>query len=154
MKQKDLLIINELRKNARETLTNISKRTHIPISTIYEKLKASEGKVIIKHTALINFAKMGFNARAKIMMRGARETRSELRQYLCSHQNVNSMYKINNGYDFMVECIFGDMKELEDFVDLLDEKFGLQKKQVFYVIEDLKRETFLADPDLMPAGFT
>ena len=152
MKAKDLMIVNELRKNARETLTNISKKTHIPISTIYEKLKQNEGNLIIKHTSLINFAKVGFNARAKIMMRGMKETKIELRKHLLSNQNVNSMYRINNGYDFMVECVFKDMKELEEFVETLDERFGLEKKQVFYIIDDLKRETFLADTEILPAG--
>jgi len=152
MKEKDLMIINELRKNARETLTNISKRTRIPISTIYEKLKAQEGDLIIKHTALINFGKIGFNARAKIMMQGTKEKKNELREHLMHHQNVNSMFKINNGYDFMVECVFRDMKELEEFVDTLDERFGIEKKQVFYVIDDLKREAFMAGTSIMPSG--
>jgi len=37
--EKDLLILSELRQNARETLTKMSKHTGIPISTIFDKIK-------------------------------------------------------------------------------------------------------------------
>jgi DNA-binding Lrp family transcriptional regulator len=148
IKKKDLMILYYLRKNARESLTNISKSTRIPISTIYEKLRASKGKLIIKHTSLINFGMIGFNARANILLKGAKTSRKDLYQYLYYNENVNSMYKINNGYDYLLECIFSDMKELEDFVDLMDEKFGLERKDVYYIIDDIKREMFLSDPKL------
>ncbi len=149
---KNVLIINELRRNARETLTNISKRTKIPISTIYEKIKSSEGKLILKHTSLIDFGKLGFNARAKIMVKTKKESKADLTAYLLKHENINSMYKINNGYDYMVECIFSNMKELEDFIDNVDDRFGLERKEVYYIIDDIKRETFLADPQIIPVG--
>ncbi len=148
--KKELLIINQLRKNARETLTNISKTTKIPISTIYEKIRANEKKLIIKHTALINFSQLGFNARAKIMMKSTRDSRDELRSYLMLNENVNSLYKINNGYDYMIECIFINMKDLEDFLENIDEKFDLEKKEIYYIIDDLKRETFLSDSQFNP----
>jgi len=150
--KKELLIINHLRKNSRETLTNISKRTHIPISTIFEKIRVNEGDLIIKHTSLINFFKLGFNARAKIILKSKKESKSELKRYLLLNQNVNTLYKINNGFDYMIECIFRNMKELEDFLEIVDDKFGLEKKEIFYIIDDLKRESFLSDPEIAPLG--
>ena len=150
--KRNLLIIHELRKNARETLTNISKKTKIPISTIYEKIRGSEGKLILKHTSLIDFGLLGFNARANIMLKSAKEKKSELKDYLERNGNINSMYKINNGYDYLIECVFPNMKDLEDFVDRLDERFSLERKEVFYIIDDIKRETFLTDQNVAPSG--
>ena len=34
--KKDLLLISHLRQNARETMTNVSRSTGIPISTIFD----------------------------------------------------------------------------------------------------------------------
>ena len=65
-----------------------------------------------------------------------------MQEYLMKHQNINSVYKINNGYDFLVECVFKHIKDLEDFMESLEERFRVDDKQVYYVIEDIKREDF------------
>ncbi|MBW2991102.1 Lrp/AsnC ligand binding domain-containing protein [Candidatus Woesearchaeota archaeon] len=149
VKKSDLLFLTFLRQDSRQTLTKISKKTKIPISTLYDKLRQHEKNLIIKHTTLIDFSKLGYNSRAKIMLSTKKEDRDKLRSYLKEHQSINSLYKINNGYDFLVEGVFENVKELEDFLELLEEKFGLNEKKVFYVIEDVKRESFMARPELL-----
>jgi len=145
LRQTDYKLIAQLRKNSRETLTNISKNIKIPISTLYDKLKAHEESVIMKHTTLLDFASLGFNCRANIMLRTARETREKLGNYLKAHPAINNLYKINNGYDFLAEGIFPNVKELEDFLEELETKFELQEKRTHYIVEDLKREEFMSE---------
>ncbi|MBN2052726.1 hypothetical protein JW756_04450 [Candidatus Woesearchaeota archaeon] len=144
LRQTDLRLIAELRKNARETLTNISKNIKIPISTLYDKLKAHEESVIMKHTTLLDFASLGFSCRANIMLRTGRENREQLGSYLKACAAINNLYKINNGYDFLAEGIFTNVKELEDFLEELETKFELQEKKTHYIVEDLKREEFMS----------
>ena len=69
MKKTDLLIISSLRQNAREKLTNMSKKTRIPVSTLFDRIRMHEGKLIKKHTALIDFNKLGYNTRANIILK-------------------------------------------------------------------------------------
>jgi Lrp/AsnC family transcriptional regulator, leucine-responsive regulatory protein len=147
--KKDLMIVSNLRKNARETLTNMSKATHIPISTIYDKLRLHEGGLIKRHTCLLDYNQLGYSTRANVLLRVDRSSREELKDYLVKHNNVNSVSKINNNYDFMVEMIFKEIKELESFLENLEDRFKIKAKQVFYVIEDLKREDFLSQPELL-----
>ena len=149
LSKKDILVLSELRQNSRETLTNISKNTGVPISTIVDKLKYYQGNLITKHTTLIDFSKLGFNARANIMIRVDRNTREEAKKFLLNHQNVNSVYKISNGFDFMVEGIFKNVKDVEDFIDLFGGKFKLEQTQVYYIVEDIKKEAFMNDKDLL-----
>lgn len=149
MEQKDMLVLSCLRKNARETITQMSKDIHIPISTIYEHIKEHEGNLITKHTSLIDFSKIGFHARANIMMKVPRENRQQLAEHLFKCQHINSAYKINSGWDFMAECVFRNIKDLEEFVETLGEKFKVKATQVFYIIDDIKREEFLSDPALI-----
>lgn len=149
MKKKDLVIISHLRKNARETLTRMSRKTSIPVSTLYDKLKLHTGNLIKKNTALIDFSKIGFHARANVALKVDREQRQELKEFLLKNNNINSVYKINNGFDFLAECIFKHIKELEDFLESVDAKFKVRNRQVYYIIEDLKREDFLTDPELI-----
>ncbi len=119
IKSSDLKLISYLRRNSRQTLTEISKKTRIPISTLYDKLKLHEQSVILKHTTLLDFAKLGFNCRANILFRVNKDERDKLGSYLKAHPAVNNLYKINNGYDFLAEGVFNHVKELEDFLDEL-----------------------------------
>lgn len=147
--KKDLQIISNLRANSRQTLTSMSKKTKIPISTIYDRLKANEGSLIKKHTCLLDFNKLGFNTRANVLLRVDRSVREDIKEYLVKHRNVNSLAKINNNYDFLFEAVFRQIKELEEFLEQLEERFKVKSKQVFYIIEDVKREAFLADPEML-----
>jgi DNA-binding Lrp family transcriptional regulator len=148
LKPTDLRIISFLRQNARESLTNISKKVKIPISTLYERLKSHEKSIITKHTTLLDFAKLGYMCRANIMLRTAREHREKLGSYLKAHPAINNLYKVNNGYDYLAEGVFTHIKDMEDFLEELEESFPLEEKKTFYLVEDLKREDFLSQDEL------
>lgn len=137
-----------LRQNARETLTNLSKKTQIPISTLYDRLK--NGAYFTKHTSLLDFGALGYQCRALLCLRVDRQKRSALQAYLERHPSLNCLYKINNGFDYFAEGIFRHVKDLEDFLDVLDLKFKLAASAVYYVIEELAREKFMTDPVLYP----
>ena len=146
MKQKDLRMIACLRGNARETLTVMSRKLQIPISTIYDRLKQNEGNLIVKHTTLVDFGQIGFGTKAQIMLKAPKDRKDEVKEYLLKHFNTNRVFKVNNGFDFMVELICRNMKDIEDFLEEVDGRFDVRNCKVFYVIEDLKQEGFFADP--------
>src|SRR3989339_2032098 len=106
MKKQDMMILAALRQNARLSLTKMSRATKVPVSTIYDKLKQYENGLIKKHTAIIDFAKLGYNTRANILIKVEREKREEVQEYLKKEKSVNSIYKINNGFDYLVELVF------------------------------------------------
>jgi DNA-binding Lrp family transcriptional regulator len=118
--------------------------TSIPVSTIFDKLREFEKGLIQKHTTLIDFKKLGFDIRIDILFKISREFREEFKEFLMANENVNSIYRINNGFDYLVEAIFKDMADLQRFTELL-EKFKIEAKQELFILEDLKRESFLSD---------
>ncbi len=140
---KELLLLSYFRRNARETLTKISRKTKIPVSTIFDKLKKYEGDIINKHTCLINFKKLGFNLKVNILFKLKKDNREEFQEFLKKHQKVNSVFRINNGFDYLVEGIFRDIKELQDFGDET-EKFDIADRKDFFILDDIKREDFLS----------
>jgi len=150
LNQKDLLLISNLRQNSRETLTRLSRKTRIPISTIYDKLKLYDGGIIKKHTSIIDFGKLGYNARVSILLRIDKEYRDEIREFLEKKDCINSVFKINNGYDFMVEGIFRDIRDVEDFLEILEDRFRIKSKQVYYVVDEIKREGFMTNSEYIP----
>jgi len=132
-----------LRENSREKLTEISKKTKIPISTLFDLLQELQGKAIAKNTILLNFPELGYHTRAQVFLKVAKEDKDKLKQHLFFHQNVNTLYKINNGWDFILETAHRNIKELDLFLDHLNEKFKVEDKQIHYVIDEIKREGFL-----------
>ncbi len=149
MKPKELKIIAHLRQNARMPLTKMSRKTHIPVSTLFDNLKAKEKSIIRKHTSLLNFSKLGYDARANIALKVDRDDKENLLKQLKMANEVNSLYKINNGFDFMIEGIFKNVREMESFIENLENKFKITDKKFFFIIEDLKREEFMSNENLV-----
>ena len=145
MKKKDLLFLACLRSNARESLTDISKKINTPISTLYDRLKVQQQGIIKKHTTLIDFAKLGYACRVNIAIKVNIEDREEVKRYMLKQPNVNSLYKINNGFDFLIEGIFKNVKDMEDFMEYFEMKFPVKERNVHFIIEDIQREAFIGD---------
>ncbi|MBI2672014.1 Lrp/AsnC family transcriptional regulator [Candidatus Woesearchaeota archaeon] len=144
MDEKEFMILSSLRHNGREKLTSISRNTSIPVSTIFENLRNFEKNSVIKrHSCLLNFSKLGYEIDAGILIKVDRGEREKLREFLLDKPCLNSIYKISNSYDFMVEGIFRDMLELQDFLDELEDKFNLIRNDVYHIVSDIRREEFL-----------
>ena len=147
--KKELIILSKFRENSRESLTKMSKKISVPVSTIYEKLKGYEKSVIKRHTSLLDFSKLGFNTRATIILKVTKDNKDALKEFLLNNRYVNTFYKINNGYDFMIEAIFRELNEVESFVEELEDKYNVQDKKVYYIIDELKKEAFLSNSEYL-----
>ena len=136
-KKHELLVI--LRQNSRMSLTEISKRTCIPITTIYDRLKKACDDTITRYTVLLDFAKLGYTIRVQFFIKAQKNKREELFRYLLNHQNINNAAVINNGFDFACDALFKDLGEAEYFAKELDEKFNVSKIEIFYILQEFKR---------------
>jgi len=147
MKMSDLLIVSYLRQNARIKLTDMSRATKIPVSTLFDKIKTFEVHGLIrKNTALVRFERFGYQAKAMIVFSARKKDRQKLLELLNKNGNVNSLCRINNEWDYMVEVVFPGVKEVEDFLEDIEEQVNLKNKKIFYVIDEIKKEEFLANP--------
>jgi len=146
MKKSDFLMLAELRNNARQRLTRLSKKTGTPVSTLFQRMRSFNDKIIKGYTILLDEAKLGFSTKAYILLKCKKDNKQEVIARLCKDWNVNSVLRINNGWDLMVNCVFPSMKELEEFTETLDKDFSIKAKEVHYIIEEIKREAFFTDP--------
>lgn len=142
--KKELLIISALRQDSRLSLTKMSRQTKIPVSTLHDKIRDYTGTLIRKHTSIVDFTKLGYNTRALVFLKSEREQRQALQEFLQTCKNVNNLAKINNGYDFLVELVFEHIKDMEDFLETVEIKFKISTKETYYIIEEIKRESFLS----------
>lgn len=142
MKKQEIQLIKQLRQDSRKSLANISRDIKIPISTVLKKVKTCEKDLIKRYTCLLNFDKLGFNARIHLAIKVNKEKRKALQQHLSKNMFVNNLSKTNNGYDFFVEAVFKHEIEAEEFIDELKQRFDADIK-VYHVISDLQKEMFM-----------
>ena len=82
MKKQDTLIVSLLRENSRMSLTDMSRITKIPVSTLYDKIKIYNKGLIMKHTTLVDFAQLGFSTRARVLLKVKRAELQVVRDHL------------------------------------------------------------------------
>ena len=131
---------------------DLSKMLCIPVSTVFDKIQTYEGRLIRGHTTLLNFSRLGYATRAQVLIKTDMRCRDALCEYLTKHGNVNTICKINNGFDYLVEIIFVTLRQMEDFIENLEQKFAIHNLELHYIIDDIKKEGFLADPALVGAA--
>lgn len=142
IRKKELQLLSCFRQDGRISLTNASKQTRIPISTLFEKFKKYHKEIITRPTILLNFEALGYAARANIFLKTHKNNRKILEKHLQEDQRVNTLFKISNGWDFIAETVCKDLQELNDFIETLEELCTIEK-QVYFILEDLKKEAFL-----------
>ncbi|MBI2139652.1 Lrp/AsnC family transcriptional regulator [Candidatus Woesearchaeota archaeon] len=145
VKEKDLAIISHLRKNARESITYISRQIHVPVSTIFDRLRLREEDLIKRYTLLINFEKAGYPVRSNILIKVSALDKERLGSFLKQCCFVNSLYAVDNGFDFLLEGIFRDNAELQRFTQSLEQEFSIIRVMRHQVLQEYKEESFLTD---------
>ena len=145
IKQKDMEILSHLRQDARKKVTEIAKKLDMPATTIYDRLKLHKRKGFVKkHVALLDFSKLGYHAPALVALKVDNDKREPLRKYLLDHPNLNSLYRINFGYDFLVEVIFENIPKLHEFMDEIQTRFDISSPKIFSIIDEIRKEEFLS----------
>lgn len=142
--REDLKILSCLRKNARETLTKISKVTGIPISSAFDKLKRLEATgVITRHISLVDLKKIGFSVQVIFFLKTNDSNKKELERRLMENPQVNNVARITGNWNFVMDALFRDVEELESFVEALRKDYKGIEFSLHHVLETLKQECFL-----------
>ena len=140
----ELLILSLLRNNSRMSLAEMSRATGIPTTTVFSKIKKLEEKVIRRHVSLVDFPKLNYGIKVNFVLKLEDKNNQDFLDFIKKSQNINTFFKINNGYDYMVESIFSNMAEMAEFSESIDD-FGLVEKNMYHVIEEVKKEGFMSD---------
>lgn len=142
VKNKSILILKHLRNNARKSFSTISQDTGIPITTVFDNYhKLVKNKVITRHTCLLDFKQLAFYFRSFVFIKARKK--DELLSFLKGHENVNSVYRINQ-YDFLVGTVFPTIKEFYVFLDDVSE-FDILRLDMHDVVEQIKKENFFSE---------
>lgn len=140
-------ILEQLKINSRQTTQQISKKTLIPITTIYNRIKKMEKEGIIKrYTCVFDYKKLGYDVIAFVMVtvtymtpNGNRISQEALANRIGRMKNVEDTYIVTGGVDIIVKVRVKNMDELNDFViNKLRKIDGVENTQTIIVLSEVE----------------
>jgi DNA-binding Lrp family transcriptional regulator len=141
-----------LRENGRKKLTEISSKTNIPVSTVFDMLHRFEKQELIQHKTHIDFGKLGYEIRVMIALETSREGNEQLQKFLQQHRNVNSVFSLQPDCRFMVEAVFKNHDDYGVFLSTLQNQHDIVQKNVYQIGKVIQDEQFLKDLDHYDIG--
>jgi DNA-binding Lrp family transcriptional regulator len=140
--KKDIALLKLLRENSRLTLTQISRKTKIPISTLYDRLRLLEKNKVVRHTTLVDFSKFGFTTKVHFLFKAPSNMRKPLQSFLEEHSCINSIYETADEFSLFAEGIFKNMSSAQQFKNMLESKFMNIESKSRFIVRNLKQESF------------
>ena len=145
--ERDKQIAKILHRNARATLTEIYKKTNIPIDTIRYRIKKMEKNSIIKRYRLIlDPSKLGYH-RYEIFLRCVNlsdKVISKFRQYAKQNPNIEYFSRCVGSWDIEFTVHFKTSDELRKFILEVKQEFGeyIQKFETVTLFKTRNLEAF------------
>lgn len=142
MDETDKKICNILTENSRISISNISKKTGIPNSTISNRIrKLEENNIIKQYTTILNHEKIGINVTAMIIIQTETEKHENVEKELPKLEEVTQVYSISGEYDILIRV---EAENLEGLNDIINSKIrnieGIEELRELIVMEELKNE--------------
>jgi len=115
MDAKDLLIIEELRKDGRAPIKDISKATGIRPSTVHQRIQRllREGS-IEKFTIKTSDESVGESFTAFLLIKG--NTQKYLPSRIMADPRVKEVFGVTGEYDLLLKLKFKDVSEFNDYI--------------------------------------
>ncbi len=117
---KDFQILEELEKNSRASIKEIARKTRLPRTTVFDRLKKMEKeKLIQKYTVQPDYAKLGKPATAFILVKYAplkEIPQKTVAQKIAKLSPVFEVHMISGEWDILVKVRAKDLKEIGELV--------------------------------------
>lgn len=145
---KDFVLLDELRKNAKQSVFQLAKKTAIPPTTIHNRLKKlRENKIIKGYTVLIDREKIGQNLCALIFIyldNNLLEPASKeggLAKQLAKHACVDEVFEMAGTIDVVVKVYGTDIKDITEFViNKIRQIKGVAKTETHVALSEKRRQ--------------
>lgn len=140
--EKDLHILSLLSENSKIPLIELSKKTNLDFKTVEKRIKRLEQeKVILRHSCLINFSKLGYNHfKADIKLRDYTK-KKEIINYAKTIPQIQYMMEMVSQYDIELEL---HVKSYSEFVAIMEDLESRYSDAILnYDFYNLSKEYFL-----------
>ena len=113
MDKKDLLILEELKRNSRQSVRDIAKKTKLRPSTVHLRIKKLEKEgVIERFTIKLDNKKAEQNFIVFILV----STNKKIPNAFFENKHIREVFGVTGEYDLILKCKFKDIEEFNSFV--------------------------------------
>jgi Lrp/AsnC family transcriptional regulator, leucine-responsive regulatory protein len=143
--EKDKMILNELKKNSRNSTKNISKKTQIPRVTVHDRIQKMKSKGVIKKFSVsIDYKKTGFSTEVFIFVgfqANVEVSQRELAKRIGKLSGVSEVHIISGEYDLLLKVRGISLEEIGKLVvDNIRTFKGVGRTLTFACFETIKEE--------------
>lgn len=139
--EKDIDILNELKKNSRESFRKIARKLGVATTTVINKHnRLREAGIIKKSTIEIDYEKMGYTLAALIDLRVSKGRLIEVEEKVAKKHNVYAVYDITGDFDAEIFARFISRKEMNDFIKSLLAMEYVERTNTHLILNIVKEE--------------
>lgn len=136
----DYKILAILKRNGRETASDISKEIHLSVSTVLDRIKKmEEGGIIRGYTVMVDSKALGNDVTAlmEISLEHPRfhDSFTELIQ---DHPKIVDCYYLTGDYDFILKITCASSDELESIHRTIKSTPGVSATRTHFVLKEIK----------------
>lgn len=116
----DEMIIEELKKDSRLTMSELGRRVHLSSPAVRERVRQlEEQQIITAYTIEVNQKNIGFPISAIIEATIKNNRYTEFKQHIASFNNIDFCYRISGEACFILKTHFPNFEDAEQFIDQL-----------------------------------
>ncbi len=119
--EKDALILNELQRDAKQTVKELGARVGLTATPTYERIRKLEaGGVIERYSVVLNRKKIGKELLAFCQVSLAEHSKEALdsfKSHAFTLSEVRSCYHVSGGFDFLLKVSVSDMNAFQNFAN-------------------------------------
>lgn len=140
----DRLILEQLQKNARQSVSDIARKTKLPRDVVkYRIRRLEENKVIRFYHASLNPSKLGYPLYSYVtfsLYNQSPDDEERFIHFLEQHQKIIYVAKYSGKWDFAIGVCARDYKDLDDVIRAIRKKFThvIKDFDVYPVIQEYK----------------
>jgi DNA-binding Lrp family transcriptional regulator len=144
LNEKDLIILNELRKDSKISSRSLAKRVGLPISTVYRRVKNMEEKGIITgYHASVDFEKIGKPVGVLILINLAEGKEfipiDEIRNHLQKSGEIMDLMTLHGGsFDLMAKVRLSDLDSITPFLEKIRNIEGIEEVSCTIISQELE----------------
>jgi len=116
--EKDMVILDTLKKNSQLSIGKISRKTGIPVATVHNRIKKMKANgVISAYTIKVNPEKLGRKMVAYVLVKATQKTdQATMLKEISKHAFVEYCSMVTGEFDLIFRIRVKDMEELNSFV--------------------------------------
>ncbi len=140
MDKLDFEIISELKRNARQSASDISKTIHLSVSTVIERIRKMEKTGLIQsYTVITNDTRLGndITVLMEISMEHPRFNDVFIEK-INNNPHVIACYYLTGEFDFMLKICCRSSEHLEEIHNQIKDCPGVRHTRTHYVLRTVK----------------